>query len=146
MQAKPKQISEKNTKSEILQAYQELIQQVTQSIEPDSVSLERKQVIDSAAKDTIEKVVQDLTSLRLSVNQTIGNLTEKFTEETEKLSNLQKAIQLADTELEEVQRIKVVSGMLQKLIETHKQKEEELNQEIERKRNQWGISQKNSIS
>ena len=100
MQAKPKQISEKNTKSEILQAYQELIQQVTQSIEPDSVSLERKQVIDSAAKDTIEKVVQDLTSLRLSVNQTIGNLTEKFTEETEKLSNLQKAIQLADTELE----------------------------------------------
>lgn len=103
---------------------------------------EERAVVDAAAKETVEKITSDLSGLKLSLNQTIAKLAERLTEEAERLATIQKAIAIAQKELEETQKIKVTAGMLQRMIEVQKQREEEFGKEVEATRRHWEEEQK----
>jgi hypothetical protein len=135
-------VTEKNTKNEILEAYHELMEQaVDGSVEDDVVKQEQK-VLDSAAKETVEKVTTDLSRLRITANQTISSLTEQLTAEAERFGTLQKAISVAQKELEEISQIKLRAGMLKRMIELQKQEEEKFEKEMAEKRAAWAHEQK----
>lgn len=71
-----KTVTEKNTKSEILDAYQELLTQVQKNIPASSENLEEKALIEKAGNDTVTKIVEELTKLKVSLSQTISSLTD----------------------------------------------------------------------
>jgi hypothetical protein len=135
-------ISEKNTKAEIIDAYQELMHQITNETPEYKQTTEEHKIVETAAKETVEKIVNDLSQLKLTTNQTIGSLTDRLTEEAEKLATLKKAITLAKKELEESQQITFKAGILQRLIATQIEEEEQFEKEIAAKRNAWAEEQK----
>ncbi|MBU3978952.1 hypothetical protein KKE68_04605, partial [Patescibacteria group bacterium] len=97
-------VSERSTKPEIFDAYKELLTQVEEKPE-DETHKEEKQIVDTAAKETVEKIVGDLSQLKISLSQTIGSLMEKLTTEAERLAAIRKAITIAQKELEETQKV-----------------------------------------
>ncbi|MGH7203151.1 MAG: hypothetical protein ACREHC_01765 [Candidatus Levyibacteriota bacterium] len=136
------QVSQRNTKNDIIQAYQDLLEQVNEGVAEDETSKQEKVVVDSAAQETVEKVTTDLSNLRISANQTISSLTEKLTSEAERLTTIQKAITIARKELEEINQIKTQAGMLKRMIEVQKQEEHQFEQDMATKRVSWIEEQK----
>jgi hypothetical protein len=135
-------ISEKSTKNEILEAYQELMEQATVAIPEDETAKQKKTVVASATQETVEKVTTDLSQLRISANQTISSLTEQLTVEAERFATLQKAITIAQQDLAEMSQIKVQAGMLKRMVEVQKQEEEAFESEMAEKRTTWAQEQR----
>src|SRR6266568_3367229 len=135
-------VTEKNTKNEILDAYHKLLTEATSDTTEDETAKQEQQLVDTAAKETVEKVTTDLSRLRLTANQTISSLTEQLTGEAERFATLQKAIAVAKAELEEVSQIKLRSGMLKRMIELQKQEEEKFEREMAEKQAAWLAEQK----
>ncbi len=79
----------------------------------------------------------DLSHLKLNLNKTITDLTEKLTSEAERLNILRKAIGISQKELEEAEGVKLRLGMLKRLVELHVQKEIELQKEIDTAKTKW---------
>lgn len=134
-------VSERSTKGEILEAYQDLLDKATDITDTDAGKQDQA-ILDSAAKETVENVTNDLSKLRISANQTISSLTEKLTSEAERFSTLQKAIAIAKNELEEIDQIKVRAGMLKRMIELQKTETEKFEKDIAEKRAVWEEEQK----
>lgn len=130
------QVTEKSTKSEILEAYKELLTEI-QEAPVDETAKEEKQIVDKAAQETVEKIVGDLSQLKISVSQTIGDLTEKLTTEAERLASIRKAITFAQKELEETQKVKITAKQLYDLIALQKKQEEDFKREMDAHRKAW---------
>lgn len=143
-QAKPrlKPISEKNTKGEILEAYSELIQQLNQESFPEIRTPEEKTVLEKASNETVQKIVTDLGDLRVSINKTISELTDQLTGAAERLTTVQKAINITQTELTETNNIKIQAGLLQRMVVLQNQKQEEFEKDMDLKRKVWEDEQK----
>ena len=133
-------VSEKNTKGEILDAYQQLLIQA--SAGEDAVSMEDAAAVASASKETVEKITKDLSGFKLSVTQTISELTDRLTQEAERFATIQKAIAVAQKELEELVQIKVRAGMLKRMVEIQKEKEEDFEKAMAGKRRAWEEEQR----
>lgn len=141
--AKSSQVSERSTKNEILDAYQQLLGKIENGIETSETTKSEQSIVDSAAKETVEKITHDLTSLRLSLNQTISALTEDLSSQAERFATLRKAIAIAQKELEEIQQIKTRAGMLKQMIETQKDEQARFEEEMTAKQAAWLDEQKN---
>lgn len=137
------QVSERSTKNEILDAYQQLLEKIENGIETSETTKSEQSIVDTAAKETVEKITHDLTSLRLSLNQTISALTEDLSSQAERFATLRKAIAIAQKELEEVQQIKTRAGMLKQMVETQKDEQRRFEEEMTEKQTAWLEEQKN---
>lgn len=133
-------VSEKNTKGEIFDAYRQLLTEA--SVGEEMTSPEDKAAVATASKETVEKITKDLSSLKLSLNQTIADLMDRLTQEAERLATIQKAIAVAQRELEETQAVKVRLGMLKRMIDLQKEKEESFEKEMSAKRLAWEEEQR----
>lgn len=135
-------VTEKNTKNEILEAYQHLLAQVEgETVE--EPTLQDQELLKTAANQTVEKITTELSQLRLTANQTISKLTEQLTEEAERYTTLQKAITFAQQELTEIHQIKTRAGMLKRMVELQKQEEEQFAKEMQERKQAWLEEQKN---
>ncbi len=133
-------VSEKNTKGEILDAYRQLLAEA--SVGELSVSPEETAVVSAVSKETVEKITKDLSSLKLSVTQTISELTDRLTQEAERFATIQKATVIVGKELEELHQIKVRAGMLKRMVELQKEKEDEFEKAMTAKRQAWEEEQR----
>lgn len=141
-----KHVNEKNTKQEIFTAYQELLSQVTPPTpEASAFAKEEKTVLDTASRDTVEKITTDLTKLKVSFNQTIGSLLEQLTAEADRLVTLRSAIAVAEKNLLERQKISVTAGLLERMIAAHKQEESEFETAMQEARTAWAREQSEYI-
>lgn len=134
---KEPKVTERSTKQDILKAYQTLLEEVAEESAPSLESREAGRVVESASKETIEKITADLGKLKLSTSQTITTLTEQLTEEAEKLSSIKKAIALSQKELEDTHKIKLTADAIYNMIERHKQEEETFTKTMEAQRALW---------
>lgn len=130
-------VTEKSTKGEILDAYRELLHEA--SLSESTQSSEETSILASASKETVEKITKDLTQLKLSLTQSISDLTDRLTQEAERFTTIKKAIAIAQNELEELLQIKARAGMLKRMVELQQQKEEEFDKEIVSKRRAWDV-------
>lgn len=133
-------VSEKSTKGEIFDAYRQLL--VEASAGEEMMPTEDKAAVAAASKETVEKITKDLSSLKLSLNQTIADLMDRLTQEAERLATIQKAIAVAGRELEETQQVRVRLGMLKRMVDLQKEKEEVFDKEMSAKRMAWEEEQR----
>jgi chromosome segregation ATPase len=142
MATKNKLVSEKNTKSEILQAYEELMGELSNEAEFTKPEIEAQEIIKTASTQTTEKTINDLAKLKVSLNQTIDNLTDSLVSEAEKLVSLKKAVEISRSDLEQNYQIKSKAEMLKKLFESHSEKQSALEKEMNSKHKEWEEEQK----
>jgi len=129
-----KTVSEKNTKNEILAAYQELLAEASSGATLSPELQDDKTIITRASGQTVEKITAEFSKLKITFAQSVNEFTDRLTEEAETLATIQKAIAISRKELEETQKIKVTAGLLYRLLETQKEKGEAFEKEMDEKR------------
>ena len=146
------EISTKNTKNEILDAYYELLEQIKQSKksnkQEEKIIADRKSTVSEAAKNSADDFIQGLANLKLIINKSFKDLEDQLLAENQKLTNLQQAINICNQEIEELYEIKVNANTLAALLlaqkektanfeKTMKERSLALEQEIQEKRANW---------
>lgn len=144
----------KNTKQELLNAYNEMRQQLQErdktQLKPEQKVQEKKeaQVLAAVQEMTADGVLQRINQLKQEMARTLADLGDKLAAEVDKCNQVQEAIGIKEKELAEVFEIDRAAGTLAALIEAqHREKEqfeqemaeekEQLTEEIESIREEW---------
>lgn len=136
-----KQISTKNTKSEILEAYEALLKEITEK-KSENPKVEQQRKADSntlkrAENISLDGVVKDLATLKLNLAASLDELEKNMTQEYKKLSDLQEAIKIEQEKLQELYEIRENADSLAALILAQKQKKEAFELEISELKTTW---------
>ena len=128
------EISVKNTKNEILDAYHELLEKVKQTKklnkQEEKVIADKKAIVEAATIDSPDEIVKGLASLKLTINKSLKDLEDQLLTENQKLITLQKAITIQKQELEELYEIKVNANTLAALLLAQKEKSANFEKDI----------------
>jgi hypothetical protein len=144
----------KSTKQELLDAYNQMRQQLEEKdktqLKPELRVQEKKeaQILAAVKATTPDGVIREISQLKQEMAKTLADLGDKLAAEVEKCNQVQQAIDIKEKELAEVFEIDRAAGTLGALIEAqHQEKErferemteekERLNGEIESMREQW---------
>ena len=137
MEAK-KDVSAKNTKNEILQAYDELLTKIKEEKpfdrKEEKKKEEEKKIIKGASQNSVEKIVKGLAEIKLEIGTALDTLEERLIKEFKKLTELQQAIEIEQKELEEIHEIKVNADSLAALLRAQKEKRSQFDAEMEEKK------------
>ncbi|MCC5792251.1 MAG: hypothetical protein JJT82_06565 [Legionellaceae bacterium] len=145
-------ISAKNTKNEILEAYHEALQKLKESKKASKQDVkgsdEKKTTIATATNQTSDEIVKSIAELKLSLVRSLEDIEEKSLSSYKKLTTLQQAIDLQSQELDELHEIKVNADSLAALLyaqqektalfeKNMKEREQLFEQELTQKRATW---------
>ncbi len=123
-------VSVKNTKNEILDAYESALHQIKelkkqvnnkQEIKHEQ---EKQEIIQNAALSSTQEIVKRLADLKLAIVDTIENLGNQLLDEHKKFMVLQQATAIKEKELQELFDIKANAESLSALLQAQKQKKE----------------------
>ncbi len=134
-------LSMKNTKRELLDAYQNAMEQLREKertqLKPEQTIQAKKeaQVVAAVTDLSADKVSQEIGQLRNDINKMLSELAEKLTGEVERFETTQRAIAIKERELKEVYEIERSAASLAALIESQHQKSETFETEMAAKRN-----------
>lgn len=132
------QISEKNTKSQILQAYNEAIAKLKEMEKGDrkaeKKAEEETKIVKQASENSVEKIVNSISRAKIDIMNTLDIVSDKLTSEFKKLENLHKAIELESKYLDEIYDIKANADSLSALLLAQKERKATFEAEIENKR------------
>jgi hypothetical protein len=127
-------ISEKSTKTEILEAYHEMLAKGKELKATDQKAIrkenEEKELVRSASRNSIEDIVQKLASLKLEIVKSIDSLEERLIAEHKRFTELQHAITAQSAALEEMFGIQAEAGGLSALILAQKERKASFEDEI----------------
>ncbi len=152
------QITEKNTKSQILQAYSEAITKLKEMEKEDRKIAKKKEeevkIVKEASDNSAEKIVNGISRAKIEIMNALDEVSEKLTSEFKKLEGLQKAIELESNYLNEIYDIKINADSLSALLLAQKEKKANFDAEIEnkkiafeeemqQKKFQWKLEQEN---
>lgn len=130
------QLSMKNTKRELLEAYEEALEQLRQKekaqLKPEKTLQAKKEteVLTTVKDISADKVSRDINQLRSEVNGMLSELGEKLAGEVGRFETTQKAITIKERELKEIYEIERSTGTLAALIESQHQKTESFEAEM----------------
>jgi hypothetical protein len=145
-------ISAKNTKNEILDAYHEVLQKLKEtkkvSKQDQKVAEENKAIVETASKQTTDEIVKGLAELKLSLVKSLEEIEEKLLSSYKKLAVLQQAIQIQTKDLSDIHEIKINADTLAALLLAQKEKsslfekemkdrQQTFDQEVMQKRSLW---------
>ena len=132
------EINAKSTKNEILDAYQETLQQLKTLKKTSRQEVKREQekqtILGNVLSQTTDDIVQELASLKLSLVKSLEELENQLLNEHKKLATLQQAIAWQSQEIEALHEIKVNTETLGILLHTQKEKKEAFEEEMREKR------------
>lgn len=146
------EITVKNTKNEILDAYYVLLEQVKQNKKSnkheEKAAIERKAIVAEATNSSADDIIQGLANLKLIINKSFKELEDQLLAENQKLINLKQAITICNQELEEFYEIKTNTDTLAALLlaqkeksanfeKTMKERSLAFEQEVQEKRANW---------
>jgi len=150
----PRKLTEKNTKQEMLEAYQALVRQLDEKraaeLRPEK-RLQEKQAEEAVAvaaglaPDGVERA---LGNLKADIGKNLAEIAERMASEVTRFKAVQKAVESKERELQELYGIEKAAASLAALIEAQNQKrrefeieldqqKEELTREIETTRAEW---------
>jgi len=119
------EISTKNTKNQIMAAYEELLEKVQEqkSEEPKKLQEEarKKEVITTASRNSSEGIINGIGSLKLGVAKELDKLSEQLTAEYKKLEDIQKAITLEKQNLEDLYQLTANADSLAAMLMAQKE-------------------------
>ncbi len=135
------EVSSKNTKKEILEAYQKLLKQAREKkeIAPEKEPQEKQKsaIFEGATRQQPDKIMKDISGLKISLSQSLDKVEESLIEEHKKLSEVSEAIRVEKENLQNIHQIKAEADSLEALVNTHKEKEQEMEQEMKDQREAW---------
>ena len=124
----------KNTKNEILVAYNELLKKVTDNKpdDPKKQQEEQKQeaVVKKAEGLSNETIIKGIAGLKVDITSALDKLGEKFAGEYKKFDELQQAIQTEKKNLEELYQLSASTDSLAVMLLAQKEKKEQFEQEM----------------
>lgn len=149
-----KKLSDKNTKQEMLEAYQTLAKQFEAKrqaeLNPERKIEEKKaeEALKVAAAVAADGIDREIGGLKSEISKMLADVSEKLTAEALRFRSLQKAVEVKERELQELYGIEKSAAALAALIEAQNQKRrdfevetakqrEELKREIDETRLQW---------
>ena len=131
-----------NTKKEMLEAYNRAVKQLTEKREremkPAEKIAEKKHGEATAAADSLstEGVAKEIGVLKSEIGKMLNQLADRLEEETKRYLKVKKAVEVAETELQEVYGIEKSASSLAALLEAQRQKREEFETETAVEREQ----------
>ena len=142
-----KKLTPASTKSEILKAYNELLNK-TQETKQDSPKEEqekkiRETTVAEAAGLTDEKIIGQISSLKLSLNSTLDKIEDDLTSECQKLLKIREAIDIEDQRLKDFYQINAGADSLAAILAAQKEKKEEFEREMTVRKNEFEEQLKN---
>ena len=144
------EISTKNTKNEVLDAYHDVLQQLKEAKKTSKQEVKREQekqeMVQMASQNTADEIVKSLANLKLFIVHSLEELANQLLEEHKKLVTLRQAIKIQEQDLEELHEIKVNTDTLAALLQAQKQKKESFEREMSEQRQTFEqeMSQKDS--
>ncbi len=137
MSDKYEPLTMKQTKAEMIKAYNELrkkLQEKAESDLPEKKAEQKKkveqEVVAKVSTYTVESIVKDLADLHLSVGKTLSELSEQLVQETNKLKEIQQAIEIQKANLEELHDIHLAADTLSALVEEHEERQQAFEAEM----------------
>ena len=146
------EISTKNTKNQILDAYHEVLHRLKEtkkiSKQEQKAAEEKKEIVETASQQTTHDIVQSLAELKLSLVKSLEDVEEKLLSSHKKLALLQQAIEIQTKDLSDIHEIKINSDTLAALLlaqaeksslfeKEMKDRQQAFDQEITQKRILW---------
>lgn len=132
------ELSTKNTKNEILAAYDELLQKIQESKTEEPKKLQEKQKQETIVKHaeglTYENIVKNLSNLKIELSASLDKLGEQLVTEFKKFEELQQAIQLEKQSLDELYQLSANADSLSVMLLAQKEKKAQFEEEIAAKR------------
>ncbi len=132
------EITGKNTKNEILDAYTDLLKKMKEtkklSKQEEKVREDKKEIVTVAAKQTTNEIVRNLADLKLSLVNSLEDLEQKLLSEQKRLTTLQQAIDIQTKEIADIYEIKVNADTLTVLLLAQKEKTANFENEMREKR------------
>ncbi len=133
-----KTISDKNTKTEIIEAYNEVLAQLKEQKMLNQQALkkeaETREVVKEASENTIGDIVNHLAGLKVQIVQTIDDLEEKMIAEYRRFSGLQQAVTAQTKMLDDLYGIQAEADRLTALVLVQKEKRRHLKRKWSRQR------------
>ena len=124
--AKEKEISAKNSKNELLDAYNELLEKVQKQSPMDRKSQkeseEKEETVRSASSNSEEKIVKNIAELKLNIGSSLDKTEELLRVEYKKLTQLQESINIENKNLMELYDITSNAHSLAALIQAQKER------------------------
>jgi hypothetical protein len=132
------QVTNSNTKAQILEAYEELLEQIKQERKESTVlrqELEKKQSLLEKAKSAAQGAATlNLQQIRKALNDQLDEIEEKLAEEQQKYEALRQGATLLQQELQTLHQIKAEAESLEALVAAHRQAKGKLEQEVSDRR------------
>ena len=152
--ASVKKLTDKNTKQEMLEAYQMLAKQFDEKrqaeLNPERRLEDKKaeQAIKVAATVAAEGIDREIGGLKSEIGKMLADISERLAAEAGRFRSLQKAVEVKEAELKELYGIEKSAAALAALIEAQNQKRrdfeaettqqrEELKRELDETRLAW---------
>ena len=131
------EVTEKNTKAEILKAYEILLKDV-QTAKADVPKLvqeekQRKETLDKVAKISNETIVKSITVLKSDLSNSLDEILKNLSEEFRKLEEIRAAIAVEKKSLEDLYSLSANTDSLAAMLLTQKEKKEIFEKEIKEK-------------
>lgn len=136
------EVSMKNTKAELLDAYNTLFDELKRkeeaALKPEKIKEEKQKNEVVKVADTIisNGAIKQIRELQESINKELTSLGEKMDKEAEEYLGLKNAISIKQKELEEIYGIEKEAMTLAGLLETQKIKKEEFDLEMTERKKQ----------
>lgn len=113
-------------------AYENILKEIAQSgnakdenAKTSFEDIEKNRIIDKVSSFKIDKVVADINTLKISLNNALNGLSDKLVEELKNLEKVKQATKLEEDRLENVYKIKTEADSLLGLIEIREFKKSE---------------------
>lgn len=136
-----KAVSEKSTKTEILDAYNELLaklkEQKSLDVKAAKKETEEKEVVRAALDNSVEHIVKRHADLKLEIVSSMDSLEEKLIREYKKLTELQQAIESQTKLLNELFQITAEAESLRALVLAQQEKKDAFDQQMEQRRDDF---------
>lgn len=132
----PRRVTMKDTKKEMLGAYNEVLRQLQ---EQRAAELRPKEEIEEMRIEeavevtdslSTEGIVQEVSALRLETGKLLSQLSDRLEEEVDKYRQVKKAVEVKEKELREIYEIERAALSLAGLIEAQHQKREQTEAEL----------------
>lgn len=129
-----KKVTPTSTKTEILNAYNDLLSKVKDS-KPDNPKAEqemkiRETTVAAAAGLTDEKIIGQISSLKISLNSTLDKIEDDLSAEFQRLLKIGEAITIEDQRLKEFYQINAGTDSLAAILAAQKEKKADFDTEM----------------
>jgi len=131
------EVTEKNTKAEILKAYEGLLKdvQTAKADVPKQIQEEkqRKETLDKVAKISNEAIVKSITVLKSDLSNSLDEILKSLSDEFRKLEEIRAAIAVEKKSLEDLYSLSANTDSLAAMLLVQKEKKETFEKEMKEK-------------